>query len=315
MPVGGLGSGANPERRLRLLLDANVFISDLISMKGPAEPVIEACLDGRFVLLYSQGLLDELESVFVREKFRRWFPVEEGYVLLDVIRAAGERVEDRPESEHPKVCVDPDDNYLFSVYEDGRADVLVSGDKGVRAVQFPGCAILNPTEALGLLEKRHSWGSHLIKGSEEEAVASMAAEGNGDLLKVVSMFSAALTGIREGKYHREIVTKLVAPGTEAVWLMDLDEVIELVRDRAIATKPWVMGVDVCAMKLVPDLGDTYRSITPTRELADVVWVTLVRYGSVLDGEGNDPLNVGGWRPHSIGDYPVDPSQIQLDRQE
>lgn len=315
MTMGGSGQGEGTDRRRRLLLDANVFISDLISTNGLAAPTIEACLDGRFVLLYSQGLLDELESVFVREKFRRWFPVDEGYVLLDVIRVAGERVEDRPEGEHPRVCVDPDDNYLFSVYEDGHADVLISGDKGVRAVQFPGCTVLSPKEALGLLEKQHPWGSHLIKGSEEEAVAMMAAEGNGDLFKVVSMFSEALTGIREGKYRREIVTKLVAPGTEAAWLKDLDEVMTMASGRAIATKPWVMGVDVCAMKLVPDLGDTYRSITPTRELADVVWLTLVRYGSILDGDGSDPLGFGGWRPHSIGDYPVGPSQIQLDRRE
>lgn len=310
MGAGGNEQGVGPTRRLRLLLDANVFISDLISSNREDGGVVEACLDGRLVLVYSQGLLDELESVFVREKFRRWFPLEEGYVLLDVIRAVGEKVEDRPDSEHPKVCVDPDDNYLFSVYEDGRVDVLVSGDKGVRAVHFPGCVIVNPTEARELLNEPHPWGSHLIRGNVEEAVQRMAAEGNGDLFGAVTLFVEALDGIRERQYRREIVTQLVAPGTGSAWLRDLNDVLEMVNGRAIATKPWVMAVDICAMKLVPDLGDTYRSITPTRELTDVLWLTLVRCDSVLDAAGLDPLGVGGWRPHSIGDRPVDPSQIR-----
>lgn len=307
MASGGKDFGGE---RLRVLLDANVFIADLISKSGPAVELVEACFDGRFVLLYSEGLLDELEEVFLREKFRRWFSVDEGYVLLDVIRAVGHKVDDRAAEDHPQLCVDPDDNYLFSVYEDGKANVLVSGDKGVRAVNFPGCVILKPAEAVGLLEDPHPWGSYLIRGDEDEAIARMREEGNGLLFDIVTLFSEALEGVREGGYRGEIIAKLVVPGTEEAWLSDLDEVLNMTRDRAIATKPWIMAPDVCAMKLVPDLGDTYRAVTPTQALDDVVWLTLVRCDAVFDGSGRDPLDVGGWRPHSIGLQPLDPALIR-----
>lgn len=74
---------ANPSlsNRTRLVLDANIFISELISKRRDSRSLVEACLEGQFELIYSNHLLDEIEDVINREKFRRWFTVNQGLQL------------------------------------------------------------------------------------------------------------------------------------------------------------------------------------------------------------------------------------------
>lgn len=99
-------------RKLRLVVDTNLFISSLLSPRGSERALIEACFAGKFELLYCEHLLQEIEDVISREKFRKRFTVEEGLSLIDAIALVGTEVPDRAEQKLPRICDDPDDNFL-----------------------------------------------------------------------------------------------------------------------------------------------------------------------------------------------------------
>ncbi len=147
-------------RKLRLVVDTNLFISSLLSPRGSERALIEACFAGKFELLYCEHLLQEIEDVISRAKFRKHFTVEEGLSLIDAIVLAGTEVPDRKEQKLPRICNDPDDNFLFALYEDGNGDLLVSGDK--KALKAAASALWITSAdgkiAATLLENRKAWG-------------------------------------------------------------------------------------------------------------------------------------------------------------
>ncbi len=53
-----------------------MLISALISPEGPPRQIVTAWAEGRFELIVSPILLDELGDVLAREKFRRWVSTE-----------------------------------------------------------------------------------------------------------------------------------------------------------------------------------------------------------------------------------------------
>ena len=70
---------------------------------------------------------------------------------IERIMALGVVVPDRPRHLTPRICEDPNDDYLFAMYEDGRADLLVSGDKGVLVVAIGDVTVVAPADAIRLL--------------------------------------------------------------------------------------------------------------------------------------------------------------------
>jgi uncharacterized protein len=110
----------------RAVLDPNVLVSALLNPTGaPGNLVMQAHRTG-FELIVSPLLLEELEVVLLREKFRRYASVEEVADYLAFIRQHGTLVSD-PEQPAPLSCPDPDDEYLLALAYAQKA-VLVTGD-------------------------------------------------------------------------------------------------------------------------------------------------------------------------------------------
>lgn len=304
------GEDHTPQKPPKLVLDANVFISELIAKRRNGKSLVEACLDGQLELIYSNRLLDELEDVINREKFRRWFTVDQGMQLIDAIVLAGTEVQDRPQSELPQVCEDPDDNYLFALYEDSHANLLISDDKKVRAVNLPGVMIVDRPAANALLEEEHPWGTHLLRGEREEVWKKIEAAGAKKIFDAVSMLFECVEGVRNGKYRVETLEALVVPGTAPYWIRSFEDIFEMIDGRAFGTHPIVISPDLVGVKLVPDPGEVVVPLnTPTR-LTDVLCLTLERCSDVLGEDGVDPLGLGGWRSHTIGDRPLQASEVR-----
>lgn len=53
----------------------------------------------------------------------------------------------------PRVCADPDDDYLFALAVVADAQLVVSGDHKVLAVQLPGLNVLTPRQLVDRLDK------------------------------------------------------------------------------------------------------------------------------------------------------------------
>ncbi|MGE4426894.1 MAG: putative toxin-antitoxin system toxin component, PIN family [Solirubrobacteraceae bacterium] len=112
---------------MRAVLDPNVLVSALLSPRGTPGGIIRAWNDGRFDLVVSAALLDELGRVLAYPKLRKRVSEDESRRYLDRLARDGEVTVDP--AEPPKLrSDDPDDDYLIALAEQSRA-AIVSGDK------------------------------------------------------------------------------------------------------------------------------------------------------------------------------------------
>ena len=112
---------------MRVVLDNNIPVSALWSALGVPAQILAAYRAGRFSLVTSEPILEELAEVLGRAKFReRGITPAQAAAMLDLLRRSAERVE-VPET--LRVCSDPKDDKFVEVADRGRVDLLVSGDK------------------------------------------------------------------------------------------------------------------------------------------------------------------------------------------
>jgi len=130
----------------RIVLDPGVLVSALITPAGAPARVLGEARDGRFELIVSPHLLDELEGVLEREKFRRYVDIETVREYIETLRREARVVPD-PEAEPPLRCADPDDDYLIALAHSENA-TLVSGDGHLLDLGPAGVPVVAPVELL-----------------------------------------------------------------------------------------------------------------------------------------------------------------------
>ena len=125
----------------RVVLDTNVLISGLLSTTStPAQAVERAISDGQ--LLASTATLRELMTKLLSPKFDRYVPRERRDALLLRLAPLIEIVE---VVQRVQASGDPDDDKFLEVAINGRADVVVSGDRDLLDLNpFRRIAILTP---------------------------------------------------------------------------------------------------------------------------------------------------------------------------
>jgi hypothetical protein len=111
----------------RAVLDPGVLVSALITPTGAPARLLLSARTGSFDLVVSPLVLEELESVLRREKFRRYIDLDGVAAYMHLLRRDAEVVAD-PEGPPPIRCADPDDDYLIALAHSQRA-ALVSGDR------------------------------------------------------------------------------------------------------------------------------------------------------------------------------------------
>ena len=113
----------------RVVVDTNIWIRILLA--GPVTVrVFEAWSEGKFQVVLSQPLLDELNEVWQRPRLRKRIPEERAQLLLRQLRFRAEMV---TVTTIPPRCRDPKDHPVLATAIDGRADAIVSGDDDLRA--------------------------------------------------------------------------------------------------------------------------------------------------------------------------------------
>ncbi len=109
---------------LRLVIDTNIWISALWGSNS-AILLLKAWQGDRFELVCSNLLIDELDQVWRRPRFKKRIQAAEAALLLKQIRLRGYFV--KPISIPPN-CRDPKDHPVLAVAIDGKANAIVSGD-------------------------------------------------------------------------------------------------------------------------------------------------------------------------------------------
>lgn len=81
-------------------------------------------IDGKYQVLTSKEMIDELSEVLLRPKFK--MTKEEIIRIVDALRVTGKSI--IVTSDLKVVSRDPDDNIIINTAHDGKADYVVSGD-------------------------------------------------------------------------------------------------------------------------------------------------------------------------------------------
>ena len=137
---------------LRVVLDANVYVSAIIRPEGPPGRFIERFLrDAAFEIVLSPAIVEETLRALTYAKVRKyvrgtvdpqlWF---EDIVLLAELVAG--------DDEMSAASVDPDDDKYLAAALEGRATLVVTGDSDLLVLkEHQGVRIVNPRAFLGLL--------------------------------------------------------------------------------------------------------------------------------------------------------------------
>jgi putative PIN family toxin of toxin-antitoxin system len=111
---------------MRVILDANILLSALLSPLGAPAKILEAWERKLFALIACEELLIELRDVSTRPFFRARLRAGAAEVLAISIQDLSVFCEDLPSGvEAP----DLKDSYLLALAEAGQAQYLVTGDK------------------------------------------------------------------------------------------------------------------------------------------------------------------------------------------
>ena len=113
---------------MKVVIDANVFISAAIQI-GPSHQIIQEWLkNGSFEIIMCNQLLQEIYDVLIlRDRLRKWISIEHAHEFVEMISSLCDLVSDPTES--PSVLRDIDDDYLVDLGRIHAVNFIVSGDK------------------------------------------------------------------------------------------------------------------------------------------------------------------------------------------
>ena len=112
----------------RLVIDTNVFVSGLISGAGSPARILRAVRDKRAVHVVSDPIVEEYLRVLDYPRIRKFNNITEAFIadIAAYLVYQTERVELQSRI---RMSPDPDDDVFLTTAVDGRATLLVSGDK------------------------------------------------------------------------------------------------------------------------------------------------------------------------------------------
>ncbi|MFQ5658474.1 MAG: putative toxin-antitoxin system toxin component, PIN family [Candidatus Methylomirabilales bacterium] len=137
------------------VIDTNVLISSAISDKGSPRKVFELWRDGRFILLSSPELIEEVGLVLRYPRIQSRYRLSESDILafLQLLSTAATIVSAQPAP--LEGLPDPSDAKLFLAARAGRAEYLVTGDQALLAMgDYQDIRVLPATAFVELVEER-----------------------------------------------------------------------------------------------------------------------------------------------------------------
>ena len=111
---------------LRVFLDTNVIFSGLYSSHGPAGSILERFINGEFIVVISQQVLEEVIRT-IKEKLPTALPALR--TLLESVDLEIVSDPDSAEIARWKQIIHDDDAPMIAAAEAARPDYLVTGDK------------------------------------------------------------------------------------------------------------------------------------------------------------------------------------------
>lgn len=131
--------------RKRIVVDNNALISRLLLPASVPGRAIRKAVDAA-QLLISEPVLNELANVLSRAKFDRYVSIADRQQFLRLLAGVAEMI---PISYRVRACRDPKDDIFLELALNGQADLMVTGDKDLLALNpFRNIPIITPARYL-----------------------------------------------------------------------------------------------------------------------------------------------------------------------
>lgn len=291
---------------LRVVCDTNVLVSAAIgSRHGASAQLLAAAKRHDITLLACNTLIDEVTDVLARPHLRSRISEQDAQAFVDGLILLAEWVQDRPESQIPQVCADPDDNFLVALYQDGDAAMLVSGDTKVRQISYPNVSVYSPADAINTLSRQRDSDYRFLPGRAEDFHLHVDAEGLRPLVTLYAQLHRELMHGSPSELSR-ILPHLIVPDRLTLFRNNIDAMRTLLDNRSLYSRPSYAAPNVCHLRLPPDTGELVRSTRDIMLPEDTIFLTALRCPDLEDPPW---LAVDHWRVFHIDVDPVPPSAI------
>jgi putative PIN family toxin of toxin-antitoxin system len=136
---------------LRVVLDANVFVSACINPAGTPGQIIESFLrEGSFLVLSEPIIAEVLKALAYPKVLKAARSKIEPALWFEDLVVLSQLVAD--DTEVPRLSADPDDDQYIACAIAGRATFLVTGDPDLLTVrQYEGVRIVTPRSFLDII--------------------------------------------------------------------------------------------------------------------------------------------------------------------
>ena len=138
---------------LRLVLDTNQFVSSVLVRQGRPAQVLEAWRRREYLLITSAAIIAEIRSTLSYPRIRRQYPIIDDDVqrLVRLLEQDALVVPGQADTSGA-IPADPQDEMVLACALDGRADLIVSGDRHLLDLgEYQGIPILTAREFLARL--------------------------------------------------------------------------------------------------------------------------------------------------------------------
>ncbi|MBI2981861.1 MAG: putative toxin-antitoxin system toxin component, PIN family [Deltaproteobacteria bacterium] len=113
---------------IRVILDANIYISAFLKPAGLQSRLLEMALDEKYQIVLSREIFDEICTVLQRRKISERLPMSLEEVKKNLKRLVVSALW-TDSTISVKACEDPDDDIYLACAKESQADYLISGDQ------------------------------------------------------------------------------------------------------------------------------------------------------------------------------------------
>jgi len=134
------------------VLDANVFVSGILSANSIPGRILTAWRDDRFHLAISLPILNEVNRVLLYPKIARLHRWSVAEIEEFVEGVAGQAIMTPGKLALSAITLDPSDNRYLECAVESSADCIVTGDHHLKdLIHYRGVEIVSPREFMDLL--------------------------------------------------------------------------------------------------------------------------------------------------------------------
>ena len=143
-----------PAKTVSAVLDTNVLVSGLVAEHGFPRRILDAWLEGRFTLVTSFYLVEEVTHVLTYPRIAQRMQLDDAE-LAAILAALLSRTKLTPgQLQLPGVTRDLKDDAVVACAVEGKADYIVSGDQDLLALGgYEGIRVATPRQFVGIIER------------------------------------------------------------------------------------------------------------------------------------------------------------------